>query len=66
MEALNLELFNFVHQNTAACQICTFYLGKQQSYKAFYVSHYDAIMIQALKLKINNTFDKTGQNNPCH
>ena len=31
IEALNLELYNFlknVHQNTPACQICTFYLEK--------------------------------------
>ena len=31
IEALNLELYNFwknLHQNTPACQICTFYLEK--------------------------------------
>ena len=47
IEALNLEIYNFLknlHQNTAACLICTFYLEKYQSYKAFHVSHYDVIM----------------------
>ena len=47
IEALNLEIYNFLknlHQNTPACQICTFYLEKHQSYKAFDVSHYDVIM----------------------
>ena len=31
IEALNLELYHFLenlHQNTPACQICTFYLEK--------------------------------------
>ena len=31
IEALNLKLYNFVknlHQNTPACQICTFYIEK--------------------------------------
>ena len=47
IEALNLEIYNFLknlHQNTSACQICTFYLEKSQSYKAFHVSHYDIVM----------------------
>ena len=48
IEALNLEIYNFLknlHQNTPACQICTFYLEKYESYKAFHVSHYDVIMM---------------------
>ena len=47
IEALNLEIYNFLknlHQNTPACQICTFYLEKYKSHKAFHVSHYDVIM----------------------
>ena len=63
IEAMNLEIYNFLknsHQNTPAYQICTFYLEKYQSYKAFHVSHYDVIMtlyvIQALNLKIKRIF----------
>ena len=47
IEALNLEIYNFLknlHQNTLAYQIFIFLLEKYQSYKAFYVSHYDVIM----------------------
>ena len=47
IEALNSKIYNFLknlHQNTPPCQICTFYLEKYQSYKAFYVSYYDVIM----------------------
>ena len=47
IETLNLEMYNFLKnllQNTPACQICTFYLEKYQSYKALHVSHYEVIM----------------------
>ena len=47
IEALNLEIYNFLknlHQNIPACQIFTFYLEKYQSLKAFHVFHYDVIM----------------------
>ena len=45
---LNLEIYNFLkilHQITPACQICSSYLEKYQSYKAFHASHYDIIMM---------------------
>ena len=48
MEALNLEIYNVLknfHQTTPACQICTFYLEKYQSYKAFHVSYFDVVMM---------------------
>ena len=59
IEAFNLEIYNFLknlHQNTPACQICTFYCEKCQSYKAFHVSHYD--VIQTLNLKVNDIFGR--------
>ena len=70
IEVLNLEIYNFLknlHQNTPACQICTFYLEKYQSYKAFHLSHY-AIIMTSYKPKFENKqhLEKTGQNNPCH
>ena len=71
MEALNLEIYNFLknlHQTSLPnLNFLPRKIPKLQGC-LFNVSHYDIIMtfIQAINLKMNKIFEKTGQNNPSH